>query len=40
MWCPNCQAKAGEPCTAPTDDGRRVIHYYHLARIDMGDERE
>jgi len=30
--CPVCQAKPGEPCTTPTDTGRRPIRGFHLAR--------
>ncbi len=30
--CPTCMVKAGEPCTAPTDDGRRVVNWTHYAR--------
>lgn len=31
--CPNCQAKPGEPCTQPTDTGRRPVAFVHSARI-------
>jgi hypothetical protein len=30
--CPACLAPVGEPCTAPTDTGRREIKGFHLAR--------
>lgn len=30
--CPNCQAKEGQPCTQPTNTGRRDIKTFHLAR--------
>lgn len=32
--CPACQAPAGEPCTQPTDNGRRVVRWAHLSRED------
>jgi len=31
--CPNCQAPNGEPCNAPTQTGRRVVSWFHLARV-------
>lgn len=30
--CPNCQARPGEPCTQPTDTGRRNVSWFHMAR--------
>lgn len=30
--CPNCQARAGDPCTSPTSTGRRTIKRVHVAR--------
>lgn len=30
--CPNCQAQPGEPCTQPTNDGRRAVNWVHNAR--------
>lgn len=30
--CPTCQAKAGAPCTQPTDTGRRAVNWWHLSR--------
>lgn len=30
--CPNCNAKPGEPCSQPTDTGRRDVNWYHSAR--------
>lgn len=30
--CPACNAQPGEPCTQPTDTGRRKVAYHHLAR--------
>lgn len=37
--CPNCQAKTGEPCTVPTNTGRREWRgdRYHDARRDRAD---
>lgn len=32
--CPACYSPAGEPCTLPTDAGRRPMRRYHLARED------
>lgn len=32
--CPACFAAAGEPCTAPTDTGRRVVAWVHMSRED------
>jgi len=32
--CPACHATAGEPCTAPTDTGRRIVRWVHVARGD------
>lgn len=31
--CPNCQAPAGEPCTQPTNTGRRVVNWVHSSRL-------
>lgn len=33
VGCPACQAKPGEPCTQPTDTGRRSVRWYHHARV-------
>ena len=30
--CPACQAKAGDSCTQPTDNGRKAVAWVHLAR--------
>ena len=30
--CPNCQAPAGELCTAPTNTGRREVKWVHSSR--------
>lgn len=30
--CPNCQSPAWAPCTAPTDNGRRPLRAFHIAR--------
>lgn len=30
--CPACNAQPHEPCTQPTDFGRREVAWYHLAR--------
>lgn len=30
--CPNCQARPGQPCTAPTNTGRRDVKWFHSAR--------
>lgn len=32
--CPACQARAGMPCTVPTDNARRPVKWFHLARED------
>lgn len=32
--CPNCQAAAFEPCTQPTDTGRKIVGWFHHARTD------
>lgn len=32
VTCPACQAPIGEPCTAPTNTGRRVVKWWHEAR--------
>lgn len=31
--CPNCQAKAGQKCTQPTQTSRTAVDWYHYARI-------
>jgi len=33
VWCPNCQAPAGQPCTQPTSTGRREVKRHHRARV-------
>jgi len=30
--CPTCLAPAGQPCTAPTDSGRRAVTWVHVTR--------
>lgn len=30
--CPTCLATAGQPCTVPTDSGRRAVTWVHVAR--------
>ena len=30
--CTNCHAQPGQPCTQPTDAGRRPVPWFHLAR--------
>jgi hypothetical protein len=30
--CPNCHARPGEPCTQPTESGRRNVPWFHLSR--------
>lgn len=40
--CPNCGAPQGYPCSQPTDTGRRVVRWTHLARdaeFDKANER-
>lgn len=32
--CPNCNAKAGNPCTQPTNTGRNPVRFFHFARIE------
>jgi hypothetical protein len=32
--CPDCQARPGEACSAPTDRGRRLVGWHHIARMD------
>lgn len=32
--CPACNAKPGEPCTAPTNTSRRAVTWFHTARED------
>lgn len=32
--CPNCNAPVGSPCTQPTDTGRRIVRWFHIARED------
>lgn len=32
--CLACFAKVGEPCTAPTETGRRYVEWFHLVRED------
>jgi len=36
--CPTCQAKAGDRCTHPTDNGRREVKAYCLGRIFVMDD--
>lgn len=37
--CPACLVSAGERCTAPSDNGRREVNWFHLARIAVAEER-
>jgi rubrerythrin len=30
--CPACQAPAGQPCTQPTNTGRRPVRWHHAMR--------
>ncbi|AUV60692.1 hypothetical protein HOS75_gp038 [Gordonia phage SteveFrench] len=30
--CEACFARAGKPCTVPTDSGRRDVNWFHLVR--------
>lgn len=30
--CENCNAQQGQPCTQPTDTGRKPVAWVHLAR--------
>ena len=32
MWCDNCNAQPGKPCTQPADNGRKPVAWVHLAR--------
>lgn len=32
--CENCNAQAGQPCTQPTDTGRKPVAWVHLIRED------
>lgn len=32
--CDACNAKPGEPCTSPTNTGRRSVNWYHTTRED------
>lgn len=34
--CPNCQAKPGQPCTAPSSRGRNAIKTIHYGRYEAG----
>ena len=31
--CSNCQAKPGEWCTQPNDNGRFKVYWFHYARM-------
>lgn len=33
--CPACNAKPGNPCTTPTNTGRRDVKWIHSAREDQ-----
>ncbi|UVK61396.1 hypothetical protein SEA_GINGERBUG_62 [Microbacterium phage Gingerbug] len=33
VFCPNCQARPGYPCTQPTNTGRREVKRHHRARV-------
>ncbi|UTN91249.1 hypothetical protein SEA_POKYPUPPY_90 [Gordonia phage PokyPuppy] len=30
--CEACFARAGKPCTAPTENGRRDVNWFHFVR--------
>lgn len=34
LACRACGSQIGEPCTAPTDTGRRYVRWFHLLRED------
>lgn len=34
--CPVCQARAGSPCTTPTDRSRKEVTWFHFGRYDAG----
>lgn len=36
--CPNCNAQIDKPCTQPTDDGRRIVRWYHFAREEAAEQ--
>ena len=35
VTCPTCHVPAGQPCTAPTNTCRRVVHWTHFSRDDL-----
>ena len=35
--CPACNARAGQPCTAPTVAGRREVAWVHSSRKDLAE---
>jgi hypothetical protein len=37
VHCPACNALPGQPCTAPTVEGRRAVQWVHNARRDLAD---
>lgn len=37
--CPACQAGVGQPCTQPTETGRRAVRWLHIAREATRDVR-
>lgn len=38
LKCPACQSPAGNPCTQPTEDGRRNVQWFHESRIKAVDD--
>lgn len=38
--CPTCFAPAGQPCSAPTVSGRRVVDWFHFRREEPWDIKE
>lgn len=40
VTCPACHAAAGQPCTTPTDTGRRPVPWVHHARCDAAGDRQ
>lgn len=37
LHCPACRARGDQPCTTPTDNGRREVKWFHHAREDAVD---
>lgn len=40
VGCPNCMSPIGFPCSQPTDDGRRPVAWFHLAREALAEKEE